>query len=121
MQLKDSGFKQVTFDIEKEVWNRYEIADSAFLRIRVIMVKILQRPNVADTTKMDYNLAATSITDVEPLDGFNLYGQPSSQVYLPQEIATSNSVEVNYNTIIEDWNVYRLEDGAKMKTSFNFC
>ena len=37
MQFKDSGFKSVRFEIEKEVWNKYELSDGALLRVRVIM------------------------------------------------------------------------------------
>src|SRR5689334_3392610 len=116
MQFKDSGFKNVRFEIEKEVWNKYELSDSALLRVRVIMVKMLRKPNEKDSTKMDYNGEATTLVDIEPLEEFNLYGEPSNRVYLPQEIISSNSIDVNYKTITEDWNNYRLEDGTKIKT-----
>ena len=35
-------------------WNRYELADNAELRARVILVKILQIINEKDPTKIDY-------------------------------------------------------------------
>jgi len=51
------------------------------------------------------------------MDGFNLLGQPSpNKILTPKELADARSVEVNYKSIIEDWNVYRLEGGAKLKT-----
>jgi hypothetical protein len=114
--IKRFELQASAFDIEKEAWNKYEIADNALLRTRVILVKMLQRLNEKDTTKMDYTAEGTTITDVEPLHGFNLYGQPSDHMYAPQEITTSTSIEVNYKIIVEDWNSYRLDDGTKIRT-----
>jgi len=81
------------------------------------LVKILQIINEKDPTKIDYRGEYATISHVIPMDGFNLLGQPSpNKILTPKELADARSVEVNYKSIIEDWNVYRLEGGAKLKT-----
>lgn len=113
---RDPTLTEIEFEIEKEVWNRYELADNAELRIRAILIKLYQKPNPTDVTKIEYTGESKNITNVVPMKDYKLFGPPTNVVYPPQDLLNSKTVDVSFNTITEDWNVYRLNNGARIKT-----
>jgi hypothetical protein len=108
--------REVRFEMEKEVWNRYDLADNVELRIRAIIVKILMYRSTEDSSKINYTGEFTTITNIIPNEGFNLFGKPGNRSYTLDELNNAPTVEIEYKTINEDWNIYRLEDGTKLKT-----
>jgi hypothetical protein len=108
--------REVRFEIEKELWNRYDLADNVELRIRAILVKILKHRSTEDSSKMNYTGEFTTITNIIPNEGFNLFGKPSNRSYTLDELNNAPAEEIECKTIDEDWNIYRLEDSAKLKT-----
>ncbi len=57
----------------------------------------------------------SSITSILPFQNFNLYGPPSSRIYSREDFEKGRSVEVDFKIITEDWNVYRVSDGSRLK------
>ena len=102
----------VDFEIEKEVWNSYDLADGTRIKSRAILVKLVRVPsqNVGESL---YNATFQNVLSafVHPRNKGS-GGRP----YTDQEIKGLSKEEVNFTTEYEDWNIYRLPDGTRMKT-----
>jgi len=116
-------FEEVNFEIEKEVWNVYELDDRSTIKMRCILVKLLKSPistKVAPPAGvppgargLEFQSVFQNISTVikSPPE---LMGKPTSPL-LPQELEKLDKIEVGYTPYLEDWNVYRLPDGNKLK------
>lgn len=111
-----SQLKQLSFDIQKEVWNKYELEENADLRIRIVLTKVLQRNTDEKPVESDYIGEGTTIISIIPGDGYKLYGKPQTRPYTADEISSAKQVEIEWRTISEDWNVYKLMDGKTFRT-----
>ncbi len=116
-------FEEIDFEPEKETWNTYELSDKSVIKIRAVLFKLLRsiRPIVqetlttppAGTQMLEFQAKFQNIMAVtkSPL---TLMGKPTTP--LPaEELLKLDKVEVPYTPYQEDWNVYRLPDGSKLK------
>ena len=116
-------YEEVNFEIEKEVWNIYELDDRSMIKMRCILVKLLKSltptktlppPGVPQGAKaMEFQSVFQNIVTVTKSPP-ELMGKPTPPP-LPQELEKMNKIEVGYTPYLEDWNIYRLPDGNKLK------
>jgi hypothetical protein len=114
MEPKNSNLTELDFEMEKEVWNKYELENNAQLRTRVVMVKFFYKHSQG--VPKEYSGQFTPISNVMPYDNYKLFGKAPHAAYTPEEMQVAKSTEVSYRTIAEDWNIYRLSDGTRIKT-----
>ena len=120
MSLED--FEDIDFEIEREVWNVYELTDGSILRIRAVLTNILRilstptettvkepRPTKGD----EYQIGFQNITSIKVNP--KLLGTPTDKKLTPKEIDEAPKIEVGFKPISEDWNVYRMTDGNKIR------
>ncbi len=106
----------IDFEVEREVWNRYEIpTDNVELRVRAVTTKFQRKPDPKDVSKFEYSGESTTISSVVPKKGFNLFGKPYDGFISQEQLNSARKVSVDFNTIMEDWNIYRLSDGKRVK------
>jgi hypothetical protein len=116
-------FEEIDFEPEKESWNVYELGDKSVIKIRTILFKLLKsiKPNIQQTLAQQLPETKTmelqakfqnivTVTKASP----TLMGKPTPPVP-PDELMKLDKVEVPYTPYLEDWNVYRLPDGTKLK------
>lgn len=115
--------EEVEFEIEKEVWNVYELSDRSMIRGRSILTRLMK----AKVAPEQLPVSITSVPGGEVAqfgaEFQNLFsvskasplsiGKPEN--LSPQELASREQVEVQYVPYTEDWNVYRLVNGSKLK------
>lgn len=103
----------IDFEIEKEVWNTYDLADGTRLKSRTVLFKLARSPT-EKAGEFAYNAAFQNLVSafVHPRNK----GAPSARQYTEQEMATLPKEEVNFTTEYEDWNIYKLPDGSRLKT-----
>jgi len=116
-------FEDVNFEIEKEVWNVYELDDRSTIRMRCILVKLLKSltpikgpppPGVPPEAKgFEFQTVFQNIVAVVKSPP-EIMGKPSPPL-TPAEIQGMPKIEVGNTPYVEDWNVYRLADGTKLK------
>ncbi|RLI22087.1 hypothetical protein DRO54_02045 [Candidatus Bathyarchaeota archaeon] len=102
----------VDFEVEKEVWNVYKIKDEkpVILKGKVVVVKLLKTNQYNPITgEPIYHVGYQNIfvTFAPP----ELKGKPSPP-FSDQERLASIIKEVDFETISEDWNIYKLKDGT---------
>lgn len=115
-------FEEIDFEPEKESWNVYELGDKSVIKIRTFLFKLLRpiKPTIQQTittppsSKMLEFQAKfqnmLTVTKASP----TLMGKPTPPVP-PEELLNLDKMEVPYTPYLEDWNVYRLPDGSKLK------
>jgi hypothetical protein len=105
-----SGRPQLDFDVIKEPWNKYEIADGAVIKTKIVVTRI--RKQQGGEGKVNYNFdmqnVIVALTDET--------GQADSKTYSPQELqAAIVKDDLRYTTISEEWNEYVVDDGARLR------
>jgi hypothetical protein len=126
-------FDEVKFEIEKEGWNVYELIDGnhrVTLRMRAILTKIL-RPKIIKikeppligipqgmqpppkVPKDEFQLSFQNIVVVSECPAV-LMGTPTPPVP-PSELNKIAKEEIEFHPFDEDWNIYKTEDGVKLK------
>jgi|SRR5208337_635964 len=102
----------VDFEIEKEVWNSYDLADGTRLKARSVLYKLVRVPS-QNTAESNYNATFQTMVSafVHPRNKGNV-----GRAYTEQEIAALPKDEVNFTTEYEEWNVYKIADGTRIKT-----
>lgn len=107
-----SAHRAVDFEILKEPWNKYEIADGSIVKTRFVLKKV-EIQNLAEN-KSNFNIDGQNLSVV--YTNPELKGTPTNLLYSPIEI--KNSVvkdELRYNTLAEEWNEYLLDDGTRLR------
>jgi len=116
-------FEEVDFEIEREVWNVYELDDRSTIKMRCVLVKLLKSltptkipppPGMPKGIKgFEFQTVFQNILAVtkSPL---KLMGKPTPPLS-PLELKKIDKIEVGYTPYLEDWNIYRLSDGTKLK------
>ncbi len=114
--MTTESITEIPFEIEKELWNVYELTDGAQVRIRPIVIKILKRfSDQNDPTTIDFGCETENVVAVSASKDYKWRGAPSTKAYSPEELMKSKYTEVDFRPLVEDWNIYRLEDGSKFK------
>ncbi len=128
-------FEDLEFEVEKEVWNEYEIEDGDYrvtLKMRSILIKVLKPrimqpdalpligvPKAAlppqDHHKQELQLSFQNIVVISncPPDLMGTPTPPSP----PQDVSQLQTEEVNFTAFKEDWNIYVVSppNGQKLK------
>ena len=115
------SFQEVDFVPEKEVWNVYELGDRSTLKIRAILVKLLkprvQRkipvPGRPELEGQEFRAKFQNILAVTKAES-SLMGKPTSPLPL-SELEKMERLEVSYTPFQEDWNIYVLPEGSRIK------
>lgn len=114
-------FEDIDFEPEKESWNVYELGDRSIIRIRTVLVKLMRNIKSIPQKQVTGQEIKTlefqgkfqnllSVTKATP----TLMGKPTPPLP-PEELLKIDKVEVSYTPYQEDWNVYKLPDGSKVK------
>lgn len=131
MSKKIVPFEEVEFEIEKEVWNVYELEDGnrrVTLKMRTILTKLLRPkliesqappiigipPNMLgvpkDARKDEFQMSFQHIVVVSSCPP-ELMGPPSAPIP-PTELNKLPIEEINFNPFNEEWNIYKIPDGG---------
>jgi len=135
MSKKILPFEEVEFEIEKEVWNVYELEDGnhrVTLKMRTILTKLLrprliepQTPPIIgvpphmlgvpkDARKDEFQMSFQNIVVVSSCPP-ELMGPPGTPLP-PTELNKLPIEEINFNPFNEEWNIYKIpESGIKLK------
>ena len=105
--------EEVDYEIEKEVWNIYELVDGTKLRVRSILMKLVKSKTPEHDGTHQFGGGFQNLVDVKANP--RMKGPPSTREYAPDELNKLPRTEVNFSPIIEDWNVYRLPGGDRIK------
>ena len=115
IKLAKISEKFLDFEVEKEVWNRYELIEGAQLKARVILMKTLERKGHADPKKNQFGIESKNIVSIVPMKSFQLLRTGESKEFSQKDLREAKRIEVSFDQVSEDWNVYRLEDGRRLK------
>lgn len=108
------------FDVVKEPWNKYELADGAVVKIKLVVTKVRkEQPTIpAGSTATPANPVANYNFDLQTIavSMSEEKGTPDTRVYSPQELgAAVIKGDVRYTTVSEEWNEYVTDDGARVR------
>lgn len=119
-------FEEEDFKLENEVWNIYELEDGRHrvtLKMRTVLTKVLKPrfmkddplpPGVPpDAKQMQFGMSFQNIVVVSNCPP-ELMGKPSPPVS-PAESQKLPREEIKFIPFYEDWNVYGLSDGMKIR------
>jgi hypothetical protein len=127
-------FEEVDFEIEKEVWNVYELEDGnnrVTIRMRTILTKLLkprfmpeEPPLVGvpkdafggpkSVRKEEFQMSFQNIVVVASCPA-DLMGTPSLPIP-PNELNQLPTEEISFNAFNEEWNIYKIpQSGLKLK------
>lgn len=106
-----SGKPPLDFDVVREPWNKYELADGAVVKVKLVVVRI--KKNVSPDGKSgDYGFKVQSIAVAMSPE----HGPPDTRAYSPEELAQAVTKEdIRYTTASEEWNEYVTDDGARLR------
>ncbi len=108
--------KHLDFEIEKEVWNKYQLGEGAELKIRLVLTKVLQKLTHSVPINSDYTGEATTVITVIPQEGYQLYGSAPEKPYSVDELSNATQIDVDFDTIEEPWNIYKIEEELPVRT-----
>ena len=97
------------FEVVKEPWNRYELADGSILKTKLVLTKVTK--DEQDTRVNAYSFDFQNIAVV--LTGER--GPPSSKSYSQDEIRAATVKEIQYQTLSEESNEYSVNDGGRIR------
>jgi len=103
---------EIDFEIEKEVWNIYELDDGTTLKMRTILIKLLRDPTARPPPGMPasagffgFNGSFQNIVIVHRTKS-ELMGAPTPP---PLNLEGAGKIEVDFTPFSEEWNVYTLK------------
>jgi hypothetical protein len=105
------------FDVMKELWNKYELADHSILKVRVMLLSVIKRQQEQQSqdskpTPAPYDLQFQQSFIVLT----NERGKPDTKKYKPEELKASIiKSDIRFDTITQDWNEYVVDDGTRIK------
>ena len=98
------------FNVVREPWNKYELADGSVLKLKVVLTKVRKR--VVDQKPVYEFEAQTIIVVLLPDD---LKRPPHTKSYSPDELrATIVKDDIRYPTVSEEWNEYVVGEEARV-------
>lgn len=106
------------FDVVREVWCRYELADHAILKVKVVLTRVIKQqletvgnpplPNTSSQYSVDFQFITVVLTQEK--------GDPDTRTYSPQELESSIvRDDIRFVTETQDWNEYVADDGTRIK------
>jgi len=106
MKIGDQVFDEfMDFEVIKEPWNIYSLEDGTFLKIKVILIKVMQ-----DIEKGSYAVNTTNALGILSPNVNKKAPSTNSEDKLEIEMK-----DMNFKVVEESWNEYKLEDGNILK------
>jgi len=105
----------LNFEIVQEAWNTYTLEDNAKLRARAIVSRFFSAPSPTDPPMESFGGDTSVISVVLPSKDYEFYGEPDLSAHSKNEIDSDEKTEVEFSNSSEEWNVYKIEDGTKIK------
>ena len=103
--------KPLDFEVTSEPWNKYEVNDGTILKFKYVMKTIFR---TMKDNKANYTGEGQPLSVVIPTD--NLRGEPDKNTYNTEQLKASiEKDEMSYRTVAEEWNEYRVDDGAVLR------
>lgn len=92
------------FVVIKEDWCRYDLSDNSILKVKVVLTKV-------------YKNQGQLMCEIHPIHVIltNEKGDPDSKTYSTEDLKTSIKDDIQFTTVIEDWNEYVIDDGTTIK------
>ena len=110
-----NNVRSIDFEIIKEPWNKYQIADNSVLKTRTILMKV-ERMMKDNKPNYKASVRALTIINSDP----SLKGTPSAKNPTAKEIEENiEKKDMRYDTISQEFNEYILDDGTKIKIYAN--
>lgn len=107
--------KPIDFEIIKEPWNKYQLADNSILKTRAVLKKV---ERVTDGDKISFNMDAQTLTVIYAES--ELMGTPNPRPISKKEMIQSiDKPDMRYDTLSQEFNEYLLDDGTKIKIFTN--
>ena len=107
--------RSIDFEIIKEPWNKYQLADNSILKTRTILKKI---ERVMEGDKISFTMDAQTLTVIyaDP----DLKGTPNTRRITKDDIIKAmDKPDMRYDTLSQEFNEYLLDDGTKIKIFTN--
>ncbi|GBC72918.1 hypothetical protein HRbin04_00313 [archaeon HR04] len=103
----------IDFEVLNEPWNVYELSDGSRLRTRLVLLNVLNTGQYDDLGKPIYQTANTTLFVVRAPK--ELKGPPTIPLPDPSELL-DYAIDVSISRhVVDAWNIYSLENGAKLK------
>jgi hypothetical protein len=101
------------FDVMKEIWAKYELADNAVLKVKVILTTVTKTQGEGNPTPPpNYSLDVQTVVVVLT----NERGPPDTRVHPPEQLNTAIAKpDIRFTTVTQDWNEYVVDDGTRIK------
>jgi hypothetical protein len=109
------------FNVIKEFWDMYQLADETRLKNRVILTGVKELINDSKKTfDNTFNKGNEYEFDFQSIQSFifsnKSKGNPHTNVYTKQKLELSYKIETPFNRISEKWNEYIInDDGTRLK------
>lgn len=103
----------IDFKPLKENWNLYLLEENVLLKMRFVLIKVMLK-DIDEVGNPGYEINYHAVIGIVPPP--DLVGEPLERTYTKKEIMDSivkDDVKV-VKTIQEEWNKYKLEDGATL-------
>lgn len=105
--------KDLDFKILKEGWNAYDLSDGGSLKVRFVLLKVIRTKEFNPEGEPIYAFASQNF--LAPRTPKKLMGPPSRPPPTKEQIDTSDKIEVDFKAKEENWNEYRVDDGARLR------
>jgi hypothetical protein len=106
----------VDFQVVREDWSRYKLADGATLKTRLVITKVI-RTDQYDPATGEPMYVFSSTTLMSTICPNALRGKPTVQPLTPQLVQQSITEVIDFESVDLDgkWNVYNFSDGTVLK------
>lgn len=107
------------FEVIKEPWNKYQLADGAVVKVKLVLTLVKRRELVRADGTLEKVKGLTfdtqTVTTVHSVPE-KLKDQPSTESYVPKELESAIvQDDISYNTLAEEWNEYIDDTGTKIR------
>jgi hypothetical protein len=115
MSVAPKVVRELEFKVLKEEWFIYRLKDGSILKIKPVLIKVFETDQVnPQTGEKVYVFEGTNIVTVRSPE--NLKGMPTLPLPSPPEALKLDKEAVDIEeTVQEQWNLYELEDGKRIK------
>jgi hypothetical protein len=105
--------EDIDFDVVKEDWNIYKFADGGILKVRLILGKIFKTGRYNPAGEPIYSFGIQTLAAITtPAE---MKGSPTTPPPSIEELEKSATEEVDFTSIKEEWNQYRINDGSTVQ------
>ena len=103
--------RPLDFEVVAEPWNKYEVSDHVIIKTKYVITKVTR---VTANDKNNYRIDGQTMSVV--LNMGNEKGPKDTRTYSPEELKPEIKFDnMHYKTLAEEWNEYRVDDGAVIR------